>query len=328
MINTENNESVLDIVQKKEFIQNIYSKIENLENEFELKNLLSFSISEKMKERYDYRYIVRLSSDEMSLNNHLNKDVDENPESKLPFFKNISLKAGNMNNNSRDIFWSMMYTIIKLSDTMVNYDNSRAEILYKRSEDFAGDTYGFYRFSLKWIANQITLLYPETELVDILSVFDLSYNDTIEYLVENVVKETETELPFQDPCLVNVLSDLLDCIYIFVDFSNLKSSDFDSDVITPVEFDFRKVVSPSFCDIQNNGCEPYKDINRKIFIGKFFQFVIQGACLDGCETGSENWKILNKYKERFFSDEYLIKFLKSEVEKYSEKYFLEKGLYK
>lgn len=326
MINTENNESVLDVVQKKKFIKNIYSKIVNLENEVELKNLLSFAISEKMKERYDYRDIVRLSSDEMNLNNHLNKDVDENldPESKLPFFKNISSKAANMDNNSRDIFWSMMYTIIKLSDNMVNYENSRAEMLYKRSEDFSGDTYGFYRFSLKWITNQITLLYPVTELVDILSVFDLSYSDTIEYLVENVVKQTETELPFQDPCLVNILSDLLDCICISVDFSSLKSSNFDSDSVTSVKFDFREVVAPSFCDIQNNGCEPYKDINRKIFIGKFFQFVIQDSCLDGCEVGSENWKILNKYKERFFSDEYLIEFLKSEVEKYSKEYLLEK----
>lgn len=35
MINTENNESVLDVVQKKEFIKNIYSKIVNLENEVE-----------------------------------------------------------------------------------------------------------------------------------------------------------------------------------------------------------------------------------------------------------------------------------------------------
>lgn len=324
MINTENNESVLDVVQKKEFIKNIYSKIVNLENEIELKDLLSFTILEKMKERWDYRYIVRLSSDEINLNNHINKDIEENPESKLTFFKNISLKAGNMNNNSRDIFWSMMYTIIKLSDNMVNYENSRAEMLYKRSEDFSGDTYGFYRFSLKWIANQITLLYPETELVDVLSVFDFSYSDTIEYLVENVVKQTETELPFQDPCLVNVLSDLLDCICISVDFSNLKSSNFDSDIITSVEFDFRKVVGPSFCDIQNNGCEPYKDINRKIFIGKFFQFVIQDSCLDGCEVGSESWEILSKYKERFFSDEYLIEFLKSEVEKHSKEYLLEK----
>lgn len=324
MINTENNESVLDVVQKKEFIKNVYSKIVNLENEIELKDLLSFTILEKMKERWDYRYIVRLSSDEINLNNHINKDIEENPESKLTFFKNISLKAGNMDNNSRDIFWSMMYTIIKLSDNMVNYENSRAEMLYKRSEDFSGDIYGFYRFSLKWIANQITLLYPETELVDILSVFDFSYSDTIEYLVENVVKQTETELPFQDPCLVNVLSDLLDCICISVDFSNLKSSNFDSDIITSVEFDFRKVVGPSFCDIQNNGCEPYKDINRKIFIGKFFQFVIQDSCLDGCEVGSESWKILSKYKERFFSDEYLIEFLKSEVEKHSKEYLLEK----
>ena len=324
MINTENNESVLDVVQKKEFIKNVYSKIVNLENEIELKDLLSFAILEKMKERWDYRYIVRLSSDEINLNNHINKDIEENPESKLTFFKNISLKAGNMDNNSRDIFWSMMYTIIKLSDNMVNYENSRAEMLYKRSEGFSGDTYGFYRFSLKWIANQITLLYPETELVDVLSVFDFSYSDTIEYLVENIVKQTETELPFQDPCLVNVLSDLLDCICISVDFSNLKSSNFDSDIITSVEFDFRKVVGPSFCDIQNNGCEPYKDINRKIFIGKFFQFVIQDSCLDGCEVGSESWKILSKYKERFFSDEYLIEFLKSEVEKHSKEYLLEK----
>lgn len=50
MINTENNESVLDIVQKKEFIKNIYSKIVNLENEVEFgESLISATLKSAKK---------------------------------------------------------------------------------------------------------------------------------------------------------------------------------------------------------------------------------------------------------------------------------------
>ena len=154
--------------------------------------------------------------------------------------------------------------------------------------------------------------------------FDLDYNNTIDYLVENIVKRTDTELPFQDPCLVNLLSGLLDSIRVFVNWENIEFSNISLGNDKSIEFDFSEIVAPSFCDIQDNGCELYKDINRKIFIGKFFQLVIQDLYLDGREIENEDWKLLNKYKERFFSDEYLIEFLKSEVEKYSKEYLLEK----
>lgn len=49
MINTENNESVLDVVQKKEFIRNIYSKIVNLENEVEVGESLTSAVLKNVK---------------------------------------------------------------------------------------------------------------------------------------------------------------------------------------------------------------------------------------------------------------------------------------
>lgn len=49
MINTENNESVLDVVQKKEFIKNIYSKIVNLENEVEVGESLTSAVLKNVK---------------------------------------------------------------------------------------------------------------------------------------------------------------------------------------------------------------------------------------------------------------------------------------
>ena len=49
MINTENNESVLDVVQKKEFIKNIYSKIVNLENEVEVGESLTSATLKNVK---------------------------------------------------------------------------------------------------------------------------------------------------------------------------------------------------------------------------------------------------------------------------------------
>lgn len=142
-------------------------------------------------------------------------------------------------------------------------------------------------------------------------------------MVENIVKRTDTELPFQDPCLVNLLSGLLDSIRVFVNWENIEFSNISLGNDKSIEFDFSKIVAPSFCDIQDNGCDPYKVTGRKIFIGKFFQLVLQDLYIDRCEIGSEDWKLLNEYKERFFSDEYLIEFLESEVEKYSKEYLLE-----
>ena len=43
------------------------------------------------------------------------------------------------------------------------------------------------------------------------------------------------------------------------------------------------------------------------------------------EKKKGNVNLINKYKERFFSDKYLIEFLKSVVEKYSKEYLLEKN---
>ena len=326
MINTENNESVLDVVQKKEFIKNIYSKIVNLENEIELKDLFHSKISREIKDRSDYDHLVKLLDEEMDSITPIHKDVDgiDIKETKTPFFKQIAIKSNEMDDDSRDMFWSMIYTIIKLSDTMFNNDEVEAAELYHSWDGYTGDSYSFWKFLIKWISNQIKVLYPEVEVGKILSAFESNYNDTIDYLVNNIVRKSETELPFQDPCLVIVLSDLLDYVNFSVSLDDIELSGFSSWVFKPLYFNFGSIVAPSFCDLQDNGCDYYKDTDRKIFIGKFFQFVLQDVCLDGCKIGSENWKTLNKYKERFFSDKYLLEFLKSEVEKYSKEYLLEK----
>lgn len=227
-----------------------------------------------------------------------------------------------MADDSRDLFWSMIYTIIKLSDTMHNKDEFEATQLYRNWEGFKAEIGGFGKFSVKWISDQIKFLYSEVEISEVLTVFDSDYNNTIDYLVENIVKRTETELPFQDPCLVNLLGGLLDYIRVFVDLENIEFSNINLCDDKSIKFDFAEIVAPSFCDIQDNGCDPYKITGRKIFIGKFFQLVLQDLYLDGYEIGSEDWKLLNKYKKRFFLDKYLIEFLKSKVEEYSKKYLL------
>lgn len=229
-----------------------------------------------------------------------------------------------MEDDSRDLFWSMIYTIIKFSSTMNNKDEFEAIQLYRNWEGYKAELGGFGKFSVKWISDQIEFLYSESEIREVLTVFDLDYNNIIDYLVENIVKRTDTELPFQDPCLVNLLSGLLDSIRVFVNWENIEFSNISLGNDKSIEFDFSEIVAPSFCDIQDNGCDPYKVTGRKIFIGKFFQLVLQDLYIDGCKIGSENWELLNKYKKRFFSDKYLIEFLKSKIEEHSKEYLLEK----
>lgn len=326
MINTENNESVLDVVQKKEFIKNIYSKIVNLENEVELGESLTFATLKNVKRGYDYQRYLELTDEKLNLNLSFSKNsanIYAN-KSKISFFKDVTIKALEMTDDSRDLFWSMMYTIIKLSSTMNNKDEFEAIQLYRSWEGFKAEIGGFGKFSVKWISDQIKFLYSEAEISELLTVFDSDYNSTINYLVENIVKRTETQLPFQEPCLVNLLSGLLDCIRVSINLENFEFSNISLSNDKSIKFDFSEIVAPSFCDIQNNGCDPYKVTGRKIFIGKFFQLVLQDIYFDGCEVESEEWKLLNKYKKRFFSDKYLIEFFKSEVEKYSKEYLLEK----
>ena len=326
MINTENNESVLDVVQKKEFIRNIYSKIVNLENEVEVGESLTSAVLKNVKRGYDYQRYAKLTNEKLNLNPSFSKNSANisASKSKISFFEDLTIKALEMTDDSRDLFWSMTYTIIKLSDTMHNKDEFEATQLYRNWEGFKAEIGGFWKFSVEWISNQIKFLYSQAEIRDVLTIFDLDYDSTINYLVENVVKRTETELPFQEPCLVNLLGGLLDCINIFVDLEKIEFSNINLADDKSIKFDFSEIVAPSFCDIQDSGFDPYKVAVRKIFIGKFFQLVIQDIYLDGCEIGSEDCKLLNKYKERFFSDEYLIEFIKSEVEKYSKEYLLKK----
>lgn len=325
MINTENNESLIEISEKKEFIQKIYSKIENLENEVEFGESLTSAVLKSAKSSYYYSNFVKLTNEELNPKPyHPNIDNVSISKLKLPFFKEVVIKSYEMDNDSRDLFWSIIYTIIKLSNTMHNTNDFEANQLYRNWEGFKAEIGSFGEFSVEWISNQIKILYPEIEMKEVFADFNSDYNNTINYLVKNIVKRTETELPFQEPCLVTVLSNLLDCVCIFL---NLNLDDMEFSNINPgleksIKFDFSEIVAPSLCDIQDNGCEPYKVTGRKIFIGKFFQLVLQYLCLDGCETGSEDWKLLNKYKKRFFLDKYLIEFLKSKVEEYSKKYLL------
>lgn len=326
MINTENNESVLDVVQKKEFIRNIYSKIVNLENEVEVGESLASAVLKNVKRGYDYQRYAKLTNEKLNLNPSFSKNSANisASKSKISFFEDLTIKALEMTDDSRDLFWSMTYTIIKLSDTMHNKDEFEATQLYRNWEGFKAEIGGFWKFSVEWISNQIKFLYSEAEIRDVLTVFDLDYDSTINYLVENVVKRTETELPFQEPCLVNLLGGLLDCINIFVDLEKIEFSNISLGNDKSIEFDFSEIVAPSFCDIQDNGCDPYKVTGRKIFIGKFFQLVLQDLYIDRCEIGSEDWKLLNEYKERFFSDKYLIEFLKYKIEERSKEYLLKK----
>ena len=325
MINTENNESVLDVVQKKRFIQNIYSKIGNLENEVEFGMSLTSAVLKSAEDGYDYHKCVKLTNDELNPNPSFLKSTNiYDGKLKLSFFEDVAIKVLKMDDDSRDLFWSMFYTIIKLSNTMHNKDEFESNQLYKNWANYTSANDGFDKFSVNWITNAIKYLYSEVELRKVISVFDSGYDDTINYLVGNIVKRTEKELPYLEPCLVSVLSDLLDYVCIFVNLDDIKFSTVNPGYNKSIKFDFSEIVAPSFCDIQDNGSDPYKVTERKIFIGKFFQLVIQDLYLDGCEIVSEDCKLLNKYKKRFFSDEYLIEFLKSEVEKYSNEYLLEK----
>lgn len=325
MINTENNESVLDVVQKKEFIKNIYSKIVNLENEVEFGESLTSAVLKSAKSGYYYRNCVKSTNEELNPKPyHPNIDNVSISKLKLPFFKEVVIKSYEMDNDSRDLFWSMIYTIIKLSNTMHNTNDFEANQLYRNWDSFKAEIGGFGKFSVEWISNKIKILYPEIEMKEVFADFNSDYDDTINYLVENIVKRTETELPFQEPCLVTVLSDLLNYIYIFVDVDDMEFSKTNYGYDKSIKFNFDEIAAPSFCDIQDNGCDPYKITERKIFIGKLFQLLIQDIYLDGCEIESENWELLNEYKERFFSDKYLIEFLKSKIEERSKEYLLEK----
>lgn len=126
MINTENNESVLDVVQKKEFIQNLYSKIENFENEVEFGESLTSAVLKNVKRGYDYQRYAKLTNEKLNLNPSFLKNSTNisTSKSKISFFEDLTIKALEMTDDSRDLFWSMTYTIIKLSDTMHNKDES------------------------------------------------------------------------------------------------------------------------------------------------------------------------------------------------------------
>ena len=110
MINTENNESVLDVVKKKKFIKNIYSKIVNLENEVEFGESLTSATLKNVKRGYDYQRYEKLTNEKLNLNPSFSKKFTNisASKSKISFFEDVTIKALEMTNDSRDLFWSMM----------------------------------------------------------------------------------------------------------------------------------------------------------------------------------------------------------------------------
>lgn len=327
MINTENNESLIEISEKKEFIQKIYSKIENFDKEIEFHESLILAILSSIKSNRMYHFFDQLIGENFNKKFVLLEKTNSfNKNEYSSFLKEIVLKSNKMSDNSRDVFWSMIYTIIKLSNSMFNKDDVEAEQLYRMSrDDLSGfiDTYD--NFCTNWITSKIKHLYSTNEISEILNLFNTEHNELIHFLVKNVVDETEMELPFQEPCLVTFFSDLFDYVDdIYIEEKEINFIELSTTIPQKgIKFDFDKLVAPGFFDIQSNGIDKYNNIDRKRFLGKYVQFVMLSLYFEKNKSDNTNNKLLQTIKSRFVSDKYLIEFLKNSVLEYSNEILLE-----
>lgn len=96
-------------------------KLENFEKEVEFKKSLVSSLNERFLSGYNFIYLKDFVRIDLGLNEELIYEMGEFEETlKDPFFKNILFETKELDEDSRDIFYSIIFAIVLLSEELFN----------------------------------------------------------------------------------------------------------------------------------------------------------------------------------------------------------------
>lgn len=303
-------------------------KLENFEKEVEFKELLVSSLKERFLSGCNFIYVENFVRIDLGLNEELIYKVEEFEETlKDPFFKKILFETKELDEDSRDIFYSIIFAIVLLSEELFNRNLDKDDESLKDPE-----------LIKEKILNKILELYKRDELESSLSIFDTEIEETINYIVENILEysgeePSDYDYSGEDPFPVNFVAGMFDILTVYTVLKTNKELgeqvafsytgyNLETGWDNSIEFNFSKINPPTpfgvYSDVNK---QPAFGLNQKKLAGKYFQFAMLSLIFSKCEPESYGYRKVQEATERFLSDEYLLSFLIDNVKKYQQSDF-------
>lgn len=302
-------------------------KLKNFEKEVEFKKSLVSSLNERFLSGYNFIYLKDFVRIDLGLNEELIYEMGEFEEAlKDPFFKKILFETKELNEDSRDIFYSIIFAIVLLSEELFNRNLDEDESL--KDPELIKEK----------ISNKILELYKKDELESSLSLFDTEIEETVNYIVENILEysgeePSDYDYSGEDPFPVNFVAGMFDILTVYTVLKTNKELgeqvafsytgyNLETEWNNSIEFNFSKINPPTpfgvYSDVNK---QPAFGLNQKKLAGKYFQFAMLSLIFSKCEPESYGYRKVQDATERFLSDEYLLSFLIDNVKKYQKSDF-------
>lgn len=302
-------------------------KLKNFEKEVEFKELLVSSLKERFLTVSNFIYVENFVRIDLGLNEELIYKVGEFEETlKDPFFKKILFETKELDEDFRDIFYSIIFAIVLLSEELFNRNLDEDDESLKDPE-----------LIKEKILNKILELYKKDELESSLSIFDTEIEETVNYIIENILEysgeePSDYDYSGEDPFPVNFVAGMFDNLTVYTILKTNKelekqvafsytSYNLETGWDNSIEFNFSKINPPTLSNVDSDDKQPAFGLNQKKLAGKYFQFAMLSLIFSECEPGSYGYRKTQDATERFLSDEYLLSFLIDNVKKYQQSDF-------
>lgn len=309
----------------KKLAEMAMQKLENFEKEVEFKESLVSSIKERFLSVSNFIYIKNFVNIDLYLDEKLIYDIREFEETlKDPFFKKILFETNKLDDDSRDIFYSINFAIVLLSEELFNRN---------LDEDEDDESVKDPELIKEKILNKILELYKKDELESSLSIFDTEIEETVGYIVENILEysgeePSDYDYSGEDPLPVNFVARMFDILTVYTVLKTNKELgeqvafsytgyNLETGWDNSIEFNFSKINPPTLSNVDSDDKQPAFGLNQKKLAGKYFQFAMLSLIFSECEPGSYGYRKTQDATERFLSDEYLLSFLIDNVKKIS-----------
>ena len=310
VISTENNEALEEVQKEKLEIQELNKKVKNFDNDPEFKESLAEALISKVVTDHNIVEFYDYYKSEVTKYKGLCREFLE--------------KSRTMDDDEKDLFWSIIASIIRLVHSMYNEDFDIGFDLYLSVENSSNVKFNDYGiFACNWVYENINEIFSKDELDFIAPYFSCGSEDRIRDLILKIGKEVVTEDPILDEIsFYGFLNELFTDVNIYSQRNESSELSFTAKRGL-VRLNFENLAPPRFSDsidpqrlsedkLENNIVKSQK---FRLLFGKYFRFVISHIRYPDC-GGDEETRA--KLKERFLSDPNLKEFLSDELEVYTK----------
>lgn len=310
MIGTENNKALEEVQKEKLEIQELHIKIKNLDNDPEFKNSLAENLISKTATDHNIVEFYDYYKSEVTKYKGLCREFLE--------------KSRTMDDDKKDLFWSLIASIIRLVHTMYNEDFDEGFDLYLSVENSSNVRFNDYgRFASSWVYENISEIFSKDELDFITPYFSCDSGDGIRDLISKIGKEIVTEDPIlEEISFWGFLNELFTDVNIYSQRNESGELYFTAERGF-VRLNFENLAPPRFSDTIDPQRLSEDKLNNhivksqkfRLLFGKYFRFIISNIRYPDC-GGDEETRA--KLKERFLSDPNLKEFLDDQLEVYTK----------